>query len=143
MEAAGTTAGGTPAGDATGGVDVPVRSPADLRMRRILRLPVSGPRARLIDPTGAASRSIAISAVRCLITYVAIPLLRPVADLSGALGPALGIVLSIVSAVAIVVSARRFFAADHAWRWKYAAVGGGILVLVVVQGVLDVVTLLT
>jgi hypothetical protein len=126
-----------------GPAPAPVRSAADLRMRRLLRLPTEGPRARLIDPTGAASKSIAISAVRCLITYVAIPLLRPVADLSGALGPALGIILSVVSAVAIIVSARRFFAADHPWRWKYAVVGGGLLVLVVVQGVLDVISLLT
>jgi hypothetical protein len=112
-------------------------------MRRLLGLPPDGPRLSIIDAGGAASRSIAIAAVRCTITYVAIPLLRPVADLSGAFGPALGIVLSVVSAVAIVFAARRFFAADHPWRWKYAAIGGGIFVLVVVQGVIDLVSLLS
>lgn len=131
------------ASSTAGAATVPVRSPADLRMRQLLRLPVSGPRERLIDPTGVASTSIAISAVRCLITYVAIPLLRPIANLSGALGPALGVILSTISAVAIVVSARRFFAADHPWRWKYAMVGAPLLVLVVVQGIIDLVDLLT
>jgi len=36
---------------------------------------------------------------------------------------------------------RRFFAADHKYRWPYAAVGGGILVLLVVAAVSDVASL--
>jgi hypothetical protein len=39
--------------------------------------------------------------------------------------------------VAIVFSTRRFFAADHKWRWGYAAVGGGIFVLLIVSAVFD------
>ena len=57
------------------------------------------------------------------------------------MGPALGLLLSTVSAVAIVASMRRFWGALHRWRWAYTVVGGGILVLLVVQAVADVMSL--
>ena len=88
------------------------------------------------------SASIALSTVRCLLTYVLLPLLKPVVDLSGGVGPALGLLLGTVSAVAIIASMRRFWAASHRWRWAYTTVGGGILVLLVVQAVTDVASLL-
>jgi hypothetical protein len=118
---------------------VPVtRSAADRRMRRLLRLPSDGPRASLVEVHNAFSRSIAISATRCLLTYVVLPLLAPVVHLSGGLGPALGLVIGAVSVVAIVAAMRRFFAADHRWRWGYVAIGGTILALLVVQAAIDV-----
>jgi hypothetical protein len=125
------------------GADVAVvRSPADRRMRRILRLPVDGPKTSIFDAQNAFSRSIAISAARCLLTYVFLPVLRPVVDLSGGAGPALGILLSVVSVVAIVAATRRFFAADHTWRWTYLCVGGAIAAWLVVQAGLDLADLL-
>jgi hypothetical protein len=114
-----------------------VRSSADRRMRRLLRLPVDAPRASLVDVHNAFSRSIAISATRCLLTYVLLPLLAPVLNLSGGLGPVLGLLLGTVSMIAIVAATRRFFAADHRWRWGYVVVGGGIFALLVVQAVID------
>ena len=94
------------------------------------------------EAQSAFGRSMVISATRCLLTYVLLPLLRPVVDLSAAIGPALGIALSLVSMVAIVFSLRRFFTTGHRWRWAYAVVGGGIFVLVSAQAVIDAVTLL-
>lgn len=117
---------------------VPQRSAADRRMRRLLRLPVDGPRQSIIGAESVFGRSIMISAIRCLITYVFLPLLAPVLKISGALGPILGLTLGAVSMVAIVLSMRRFFAADHKWRWGYSAVGAGILVLLVVAAISDV-----
>lgn len=116
----------------------PPRSDADRLVRRILFLPVDGPKASIFGAHGAFSTSIAISAIRCLITYVFLPILSPLLNLSGAVGPWLGLVVGAVSAVAIVFSIRRFFAADHKYRWHYAAVGLGILCLLVVQAAVDV-----
>jgi len=119
---------------------VAARSPLDEAMRRLLRIrpddeqDVAGARS-------AFSTSLLVSTVRCLLTYVLLPVLRPVIDLSGGVGPVLGLVVSVISAVAIIVSMRRFWAADHRARWAYTAVGGGILVLLVVQSTLDVVAL--
>jgi hypothetical protein len=115
-----------------------IRSAADRRMRRLLRLSVDGPRASLVDVHNAFSRSIAISATRCLLTYVALPLFAPAVHLSGGIGPVLGLLIGAVSVVAIVAATRRFFAADHRWRWGYIGIGGTILVLLVVQAVIDV-----
>ena len=116
----------------------PRRSEADRRMRRLLRLPVDAPRQSIFDAETVFGRSIAISAVRCLITYVFLPLLAPVVNLSGSIGPVLGLLLGAVSVVAIVLSMRRFFAADHKWRWGYATVGAAILVALVVAAGFDI-----
>ena len=83
-----------------------------------------------------------ISAARCLFTYVLLPVLRPLIDLSGGVGPALGLAVGLVSMVAIAFSVRRFFAADHKYRWHYTVVGGSIFLLLIWQSVLDVQALL-
>jgi hypothetical protein len=110
-------------------------------MRKLLRLPEDGPKVSIIDAQNAFSKSILVSATRCLLTYVALPLLAPIMNLSGWMGPVLGLLLGTVSMVAIVFSTRRFFAADHKWRWGYFAIGGGIFVLLIVQAVIDLQTL--
>jgi hypothetical protein len=114
-------------------------SPLDAFMRRLLRLPPN------TDPGATAEKafgtSILISTVRCLLTYVLLPLLKPVIDLSGGVGPILGLVIGAVSAAAIIYSMRRFWRADHRMRWAYTVIGGGILVLLAVQAVGDVAAL--
>lgn len=79
-----------------------------------------------------------ISATRCLLTYIVLPVLGPVVGFSGRVGPVLGLVVGAVSMVAIVFSIRRFFAAHHRWRWRYTSIGGGILGLLLVQSVSDI-----
>lgn len=116
----------------------PRRSDADRFARRVLLLPVDGPKSSIFGAHGAFSTSIAISATRCLITYVFLPILSPLLNLSGAVGPWLGLVVGAVSMVAIVYSMRRFFAADHKYRWHYAGVGLAILCLLVVQAAVDI-----
>jgi hypothetical protein len=113
--------------------------PADAFMRRVLRVQPGPTRGKSAENVFGVS--ILLSTVRCMLTYVFLPILKPVVDLSGGVGPALGLVIGTISAVAIVASMRRFWRADHRWRWGYTVVGGGILVLLVVQAVGDVVTL--
>ncbi len=111
-------------------------------MRRLLRLPVDAPRQSIMGTENVFGKSIAISGLRCLVTYVFLPLLAPIVNLTGALGPILGLVLGAVSMTAITFSMRRFFAADHKYRWGYAAVGGAIFIALIVAGIFDVSTLL-
>jgi hypothetical protein len=120
---------------------IPQRSDADRTMRRLLGLPVDAPKQSIFGAQQAFSRSIWISATRCLITYIALPLLRPVLGITGTLGPVLGLVVGAVSMVAIFFALRRFFAADHRYRWRYAAVAGAVAVLLTVQAALDVIEL--
>ena len=107
-------------------------------MRRVLRLPEDSPRASRAAAQQAFSRSVWISAARCLLTYIVLPILGPIAGFSGRVGPVLGLAVGAVSMVAIVASIRRFFASDHRWRWRYTAIGGSIFVLLVVQAVIDI-----
>lgn len=113
---------------------------ADAFVRRLLRVPAGGDPGRTAEKV--FGRSILLSTVRCLLTYVVLPLLKPVVDLSGGVGPVLGLVIGTVSAVAIVASMRRFWRAGHRFRWHYTVVGGAILVLLVVSAVRDVLSLL-
>lgn len=114
--------------------------PADAFVRRILRVPVGGSPGRNAEKV--FGRSILLSSVRCLLTYVVLPLLKPVIDLSGGVGPVLGLVVGTVSAVAIIASMRRFWRAGHRFRWYYTLIGGAILVLLLVSAVRDVAALL-
>ncbi len=116
-------------------------SPLDAFMRRLLRLPPGNDPGRTAEKVFGTS--LLISSVRCLLTYVLLPLLKPVIDLSGGVGPVLGLVIGAVSGTAIVFSMRRFWRANHRWRWGYTVLGGGILVLLVVQAVGDIVALVS
>jgi len=120
----------------------PARTPADGRMRRILRIPDDATRASARSAENVFSTSVFISAVRCLLTYLVLPILGPVVGLAGNVGPAVGLAVGAVSMVAIVASMRRFFRADHRWRWRYAAIGGTIFAFLVVQAVIDIAHLL-
>jgi len=123
---------------------VPLRSPADRIMRRVLFLPVDAPAGSIAGTEGVFSRSIAISAARCLVMYVVLPLLAPILHLTGSVTtPVIGLILAIVSMAAITYSMRRFFGSDHKYRWGYAAVGGAIFVFMAVGAVMNIDTLLT
>ena len=60
-----------------------------------------------------------VSAVRCLITYLAIPILIPLLSLAGWVAAPIGFALCVVAVVNGVISIRRFWVADHPRRWMY------------------------
>ena len=108
-------------------------------MRRILFLPAAGAPSSIVGTEGVFSKSILISAARCLLMYVVLPLLAPILHLTGSVtAPIIGSVLAIVSMGAITYSMRRFFGSDHKYRWGYAAVGGTIFVFMAVSAGIDI-----
>jgi hypothetical protein len=121
----------------------PIRSDADRRMRRLLRLPEDAPQGSILGAQNAFSRSIAISAVRCLLTYIVIPAVGLAIGISGAVAPAIGLVLGVVSMTAIFFAMRRLFAADHKWRWWYTGIGGTVFVFILVGTAIDLGALIT
>lgn len=120
-----------------------VRPAADRFVRRLLRIPDAGPRWREAELRSAFSRSILVSAVRCTLTYLVIPFLGPVIGLAAGVGPLVGIPIGALAIVFNVRSMRRFWAADHRYRWAYTAVGGTVVALLVVLIALDLVELVT
>ncbi|MDH5152692.1 hypothetical protein [Kocuria palustris] len=93
---------------------------ADRLMRRVLRIGRIDPRSDA-GAHRAFRIAVVISALRCIITYVAIPVLIPILSLGGWIAGPVGIVLCVIAAVNGVVSVRRFWRTDHAQRWTYTA----------------------
>ena len=116
------------------------RPAADVAVRRLLRIP-DGPPA----PEGAAQRafstSILVSATRCLLTYIVLPFVAPVLGLAAGVGPAIGIPIGVVAIGCNILTIRRFWAADHRWRWAYTAIALTVIALLLVLMVEDILDL--
>lgn len=122
--------------------DRPVtRSPADLWMRRVLRLPLDAPAGTAAGARKAFQTSIMVAGVRCVLMYLVFPFVLPAIGIARGVGPAIGLAVNAVAVVCIVMSMRRFFRSDHPKRWWYAGLGSAVLVLLVVLAVIDVVAL--
>lgn len=76
------------------------------------------------------SSSIALSATRCLLSYIVFPVLAPWVGALPLIGPAIGLPVGAVALVFDVRAIRRFFKADHRWRWAAAALYLVVMVMV-------------
>ena len=113
---------------------VPVERPAaDQFMRRLLRIPADRAKGTRKEANKAFSTSILVSAVRCILTYIVLPFVAPVLGIAKDVGPWIGIPIGVAAIVCNVLSMRRFWAADHKWRWAYTGIAtvviGFLLVL--------------
>lgn len=106
-------------------------SPGDRRMRRLLRLPTDAPRASEASARQLVEKSLLISMVRCLLTYIVLPFLAPILGLAAGVTPVVGITVGVVAIAANIASVRRFWRADHRYRWHYTALAGVIVVALV------------
>jgi hypothetical protein len=130
-------------GAGEGAAPVPVRRPkADELMRRILRIDEQARRHTDDELRRGFSQSMLVSAVRCILTYLVLPFVVPLLGVAAGVGPILGIAIGVVAIVFNVRTIRRFWMADHRWRWAYTAVGGTVMALLVVLIALDVAELL-
>ena len=105
--------------------------PADRAMRRLLGIH-GVDRGAVMGAHRAFRVSVVVSAVRCIITYLAIPIVVPLLSLSGWVAAPVGIALCVVAVVNGVVSVRRFWASDHARRWTYTGFMGVVFVILAV-----------
>ncbi len=98
-------------------------SSADQFMLRLLRLPTeqSGTTA---GAQSAFQKSILISSIRCTLTYVFLPFIAPAIGLFANIGPAIGVVVSVIAMISIGLSMRRFWGSRHPQRWTYTILGG-------------------
>lgn len=120
----------------------PRTSAFETALRCVLRIPPGPRRASDDQAYRLFSWSIAISATRCLLTYIVVPVLVPLAGpLSGG-GAPVGIPLSLLALVFDVRALRRFWLADHRWRRPMTAVYGVVMAMVLGLLVTDVVSLI-
>jgi hypothetical protein len=122
---------------------VECRSRADLAMRRILCVPAQPPPVADDAVHRMFSLSIAISALRCLLSYVVFPVLSPVLGVATGVGPAVGLPIAVVALVFDVIGIRRFWVNDHPWRWPMSALYAAVMILVTALLIGDVVHLVS
>jgi hypothetical protein len=108
---------------------VPQRGAADRFARWALRVhePVDGQEVHNIF-----SASMALSGTRCLLSYIVLPLLTPWLGALPFIGPAIGIPVGALALVFDVRAMRRFFQADHRWRWVAAVVYLAVMAMVAI-----------
>lgn len=109
------------------------RQRAEPVVRRLLVLPDPSPsRGVRAGEEAAAQRlfnvSMVLSGLRCLLSYVVLPVVTPALGVAARVGPIIGVPIAVVALVFDVMAVRRFWAADHRWRW------GISLVYLVVMG---------
>lgn len=130
-----STIGTTPVG--------PSRNKADRAMRQVLRLPADAPKATAAEAQKAFQTSVAVAAVRCLIMYILLPFVLPAIGIAAGVGPWIGLPIAIAAIVAVTMSIRRFWRADHSKRWHYTVIGTVVIAFMVYEGVKDLVEILT
>ena len=103
------------------------RSVADRWARAVLRVsePVDGQEVHNIF-----SSSILLSATRCLLSYIVLPIMAPWLGTVPLIGPAIGLPVGLLALVFDVRAIRRFFQADHRWRWVAAGLYLVVMVMV-------------
>ena len=118
------------------------RPAADQLVRKLLRISPTRPKGSRKEANKAFSTSILVSAVRCLLTYIVLPFVAPVLGIAKDVGPWVGITIGIIAIVCNVLSMRRFWAADHKWRWAYTGVATVVIAFLLVLMASDVSELL-
>lgn len=120
---------------ATCPLEEPTRSHGalDRLARRVLLLKDAEPRA-LMDLQG----SLVISAVRCIISYVLIPLLLPVVAWAGVVATPLALALAVVAIGMSTRSLRRVWQANWTHRWLYTGFIAVVIGLLTVSIIVDV-----
>ena len=88
------------------------------------------------------SKSVVISGIRCLLTYIVFPFVAPLVGIASSTGAVIGVVIGLVAIGFNVLSIRRFFASNHPYRWWASAMNAAVIVLLLVLFVVDSQTLL-
>lgn len=94
-------------------------------------------------PQRGFSRSILISGIRCVLTYVILPFVTPLIGLAPGVGPTIGLIVGTVAIAANVFSIRRFWRADHRWKKPVTVLHSAVIGLLVVLLYLDLTQLLS
>ncbi len=110
-------------------------------MRRALRVEGPPQRGAIFGARDAMSGSILVSAIRCILTYLVIPVAVPAIGVLDVVAAPLSIALCLLAGFMSVRSVRRFFVADHPKRWAYTTFAAAVMVFLTVAVVADIATI--
>lgn len=89
------------------------------------------------DANRAFSTSILISAIRCTLAYVVFPWVLPALGVAGGIGPGIGLVVGVVAIGFNIASIRRFWRADHRWKWPITVLNCTVIAMLSVLAIID------
>lgn len=111
----------------------PTFSPADRLMRRLLRVEHAQRKCALIEARSAFTGSIILTGIRCALTYLVIPIAGPTVGIVGSGGHLLGAIVSVAALLTSTTSMRKFWIANHKYRWHYTAFAAVIITYMIVS----------
>ena len=117
------------------------RSKADLFVWKLLRIREKPEGISEAQANKSFQTSMLISATRCTLTYVVFPIIIPLLGILKGVEAPLGIAIGTFAIVCDVFTIRRFFAADHKYRWYFSAIALSIIVLLFILLAEDIVAL--
>jgi hypothetical protein len=91
--------------------------------------------------TRTFSQSVVISGIRCVLAYVIFPWVLPALGVASGVGPWIGITVGVVAIGFNVASIRRFWRADHRWKWPITVINLSVIGLLLILLVEDVASL--
>ena len=122
-------------------------SRADRFVRRLLRVDQSPVPCSAAGASSSAHRafrlSLVVSGIRCLVTYLAVPILVPLISFASVLAAPLGIALCLVAFVSGTAGVRRFWRSNHRHKWTYTWFMVAVFVTLAVALWFDIARLLT
>ncbi len=118
-------------------------SKADRLMRSLLRIPTIHPGSSDAAAHRGFRVSLVVSGIRCLISYLLVPILVPVVSFAGVVAAPIGIALCVIAGVNGVASVRRFWIADHRAKWMYTAFIGFVFLVLAIALATDITRLFT
>lgn len=98
-------------------------------MRRLLRIGDVVDEDAIFGARRSTTAAMVVSGIRCIVTYLVIPILAPFIEILETIDPPLAIALSSLAAVMGVAGVRRFWIADHRSRWLYTVFVAMVLAL--------------
>jgi hypothetical protein len=120
----------------------PTRSTADRVVRSLLRVGDAVDKNAILGARNKTRPAIVVSGIRCLITYIFVPIVAPFVGLIAVIEAPLSITLSVVAIAMGVAGTRRFWMADHRSRWTYTAFIGVVAAFLIVGIALDLASII-
>ena len=97
------------------------RTRSDALARRLLCIPENAERLSLAKAQRTFSAAMVLSGLRCLLSYIVLPVLLPLIGVATGVEPAVGVPIATLALVFDVRGIRRLWLADSRHRWELTA----------------------